>query len=164
MKSKGEQAVASDRVAARRAAMPVVSGFIDWARENVGSDMVDAAMATGIAAAREHAHILATQGQQAADAWHRANAHLCTFYAAEGGRVVGLNVPTARPAPAIAPAPFNQPRPCLLPMAVFGGQAPHATPHVGTPSEKFTAGNSGPAVAPVAGLGKSPVIGPVRGA
>lgn len=96
MTEQGSEAVVVDRVAARRAAMPEVSAFIDWARRSAGADVVDAAMAKGIDAACKHAHILATQGQQAADAWHRQHAHLCTFFASEGGRTVGLRAPDGR--------------------------------------------------------------------
>lgn len=145
MIERGSEAVVVDRVAARRAAMPEVSAFIDWARASVGADMVDAAMAKGIDAARKHAHVLATQGQQAADAWHRQHAHLCTFFAAEGGREVGLCVPGERPVP--PPSAMHQ-----------------DGPPIGTPSASFQQGNSAPARSLVAGLGKSPVNGPVGGA
>lgn len=145
MTEQGSGAVVVDRVAARRAAMPEVSAFIDWARRNAGADMVDAAMAKGIDAARKHAHVLATQGQQAADAWHRQHAHLCTFFASEGGREVGLCAPGERPVS--RPSTMHQ-----------------DGPPIGTPSASSSQGNSPPARSLVAGLGKSPVNGPVGGA
>lgn len=145
MIERGSEAVVVDRVAARRAAMPEVSAFIDWARRSAGTDMVDAAMAKGIDAARQHAHVLATQGQRAADAWHRQHAHLCTFFAVEGGREVGLCAPGERPVP--PPSTMHQ-----------------DDPPIGTPSASFPQGNSAPARSLVAGLGKSPVNGPVGGA
>lgn len=58
--------------------------------------MIDRQLATGMQAAREHAQVLATQGEQAARRWHRANAHRCTFFAVEGGRTVGLPSPFGR--------------------------------------------------------------------
>jgi len=142
MNEQSDGAVVVDRVAARRAAMPEVSAFIDWLRRCAGSDMVDAAMAKGIDAARRHAHILATQGQQAADAWHQSHAHLCTFFASEGGRTVGLRAPDGRD--------------------VRAPQAMHQDgPSIGTPATSARQGNSAPARSPVAGRGKSPVNGPV---
>jgi hypothetical protein len=50
-------------------------------------------MATAQQARREHAQVLAQQGQAAADRWHRANAHRCTFLAQENGRVLGMPSP-----------------------------------------------------------------------
>lgn len=80
-------------VEARRLAMPIVSAFIDLCREAYGAEFVDQQMATAQQARREHAAVLATQGAAAARLWHQSNAHRCTFFAAEGGRTVGLPSP-----------------------------------------------------------------------
>lgn len=122
---------------ARRQAMPAVAAFVDLCRaayDGVFVD-VDAAMATAQAARREHVQVLEQQGEAAARQWHRRNAVRCTFYAHEAGRTVGLATPWT-----------------------------NAHPPVGTPPAKTHGGNSAPVRAPVAGLGKSPVSGPVDSA
>lgn len=81
-------------VAARRHAMPVVAAFVDLCRQAYGGDMVDAQMATAQQARREHAQVLEVQGEAAARRWHQANASRCTFFAQEGGRTLGLALPT----------------------------------------------------------------------
>lgn len=96
MKQDQQQAGQGAEKAQRRAAMPVTAAFIDECRAAYGADMIDRQMAIGMQAAREHAQVLATQGEAAARRWHRANAHRCTFFATEGGRTVGL------------PSPFGQ--------------------------------------------------------
>lgn len=83
----------SDQVAKRRAAMPVTSAFIDQCRATLGAPHVDARMATAQAARREYTKVLAEHGEAAAKRWHIANAHRCTFYANEGGRVLGMPSP-----------------------------------------------------------------------
>jgi hypothetical protein len=112
-------------VAQRREAMPVVAAFIDWCRAAYGADMVDQQLAIARQAQRKHAQVLAEQGRAAAERWRKANAHRCTFIATEGGRTIGLASPWG------------------------------ATPPIGTPTATGHAGNSTPALAPVAGLGKS---------
>lgn len=86
----------SQRIEQRRAAMPGLAEIIDWARENFGTEFVNHQIATAQQARREHAQVLAQQGEAAAKRWHRANAHRCTFHGTEAGREVGL------------PSPFGQ--------------------------------------------------------
>ena len=83
-------------VAQRRTAMPIVAAFIDQCRQAYGAEMINRQLATATQAAREHAQVLATQGEASALRWHRANAHRCTFHATEAGHTVGL------------PSPFGQ--------------------------------------------------------
>lgn len=91
MKTKQQQPAApAPSVEQRRAAMPVVAAFIAECRRAYGDALVDQQLATAQQARREHAEILAKQGQAAADRWHRANAHRCTFFAQEQGRTLGL--------------------------------------------------------------------------
>ena len=82
------------RAEQRRQDMPCVAAFIDLCREAYGSDLVDQQMATAQQARRDHAEILAQQGEAAAQRWHKANASRCTFFAHEGGRTLGLPLPT----------------------------------------------------------------------
>jgi hypothetical protein len=96
MEQDQQQAGQGATVAQRRASMPIVAAFIDECRAAYGADLVDRQLATGMQAAREHAQVLATQGEAAARRWHRANAHRCTFFAVEGGRTVGLPSPFGR--------------------------------------------------------------------
>lgn len=93
METEGRQ---ETETAQRRAAMPVTAAFVDECRATYGAAMIDRQLATGMQAAREHAQVLATQGEAAARRWHRANAHRCTFFAVEGGRTVGLPSPFGR--------------------------------------------------------------------
>jgi len=128
--------VAVAGVQARRQAMPEVAAFVDLCRSAYAEFVdVDKAMATAQQARREHAQVLAEQGAEAAARWLKRNAHRCTFHAEEGGRSVGLASPWTG-----------------------------ATPPIGTPPAQSRGGNSAPARAPVAGLEKSPVLGPVSGA
>lgn len=85
-------------VQARRQAMPEVAAFIDLCRAAYGGQFVDvdAAMATAQQARREHAQVLAEQGEAAAERWLLRNAHRCIFQAEEGGRTVGLASPFGR--------------------------------------------------------------------
>jgi hypothetical protein len=80
--------------------MPEVAAFVDLCRAAYGGMFVDvdAAMATAQQARREHAQVLAEQGEVAAASWLRRNAHRCTFFAEEGGRTVGLRSPFGRDA------------------------------------------------------------------
>lgn len=89
----GQVKVVEAAVDQRRAAMPTVAAFIDMCRLAYGSDLVDRQLATAQQARREHAKVLAEQGAVAAKRWHLANAHRCTFYAAEAGRELGLQSP-----------------------------------------------------------------------
>lgn len=82
------------KVEQRRQDMPCVAAFIDLCREAYGSELVDQQMATAQQARREHAEILAQHGEAAALRWHKANASRCTFFAHEGGRTLGLPLPT----------------------------------------------------------------------
>lgn len=135
--AQAPDSVAVAGVQARRQAMPEVAAFVDLCRAAYGGLFVDvdAAMATAQQARREHAQVLAEQGEAAAARWLKANANRCTFHAEEAGRSVGLASPWT------------------------GG-----TPPIGTPPAQSRGGNSAPALAPVAGLEKSPVLGPVSGA
>lgn len=96
MEQDQQQAGQRTETAQRRAAMPVTAAFVDECRATYGAAMIDRQMAIGVQAAREHAQVLATQGEQAARRWHRANAHRCTFFAVEGGRTLGLPSPFGR--------------------------------------------------------------------
>jgi hypothetical protein len=82
-------------VSARRQAMPEVAAFVDLCRAAYGGQFVDvdAAMSTAQQARREHAQVLAKQGEAAASRWLVRNAHRCTFFAEEAGRTVGLASP-----------------------------------------------------------------------
>lgn len=93
MNEKGSGVAMADRVAARRAAMPVTSAFIDQCRAQFGAAAIDQQLATAQQARREYLHVLSTQGAAAAAHWHRANAHRCTFYAEEGGHTLGMPSP-----------------------------------------------------------------------
>ena len=121
-------------VEARRGAMAMVADVVDQWRVAYGREFVDGQMATAQLFKREHAAVLASQGRQAADRFHKANEHRCTFFAEEGGRTVGM------------PSAFGRP-----------------TPPIGTPVGMTRTGNSAPALAPVIGLGNSPVISPTAG-
>lgn len=80
-------------VAARRHAMPAVAAFVDLCRQAYGSDMVDAQMAMAQQAKREYAAVLEQRGPEEAARWHLRHGHLCTFYAEEGGRCIGMPSP-----------------------------------------------------------------------
>ena len=77
----------------RRAAMPATAAFIDMCREAYGAELVNRQLATAQQAAREYREVLSVQGEVAARSWHRANAHRCTFVAAENSRTLGLASP-----------------------------------------------------------------------
>ena len=96
MEQDQQQAGQGTETAQRRAAMPVTAAFVDECRAIYGAAMIDRQLATGMQAAREHAQVLAAQGEAVARCWHRVNAHRCTFHATEAGRTVGL------------PSPFGQ--------------------------------------------------------
>ena len=78
--------------------MPEVAAFVDLCRAAYGGEFVDVdvAMAKAQQARREHAQVLAEQGEAAAARWLVRNAHRCTFHAEEGGRSVGLQSPFGR--------------------------------------------------------------------
>lgn len=143
-------------VSARRQAMPEVAAFVDLCRAAYGGQFVDvdAAMATAQQARREHAQVLGEQGEAAAVRWLHRNAHRCTFHAEEGGRSVGLSSPWAGTSTDTTATAVSVPVP----------PSEHAHPPIGTPPAEGLGGNSAPARAPVAGFGKSPVLGPVSGA
>lgn len=77
----------------RRNAMPLVACIVDQWRTQFGAAFVDQQMATAQQARREHAQVLAHQGELAAARWHKVNAHRCTFVAIENGRTVGMSSP-----------------------------------------------------------------------
>lgn len=87
------EGMVSNSVEQRRAAMPETAAFIDLCRQAYGSAVVDQQLKTAQQARREYLQVLQTQGEAAARYWHRAHAHRCTFYAKEGGRVIGLPSP-----------------------------------------------------------------------
>lgn len=91
-------------VESRRAAMPVVTAFVDMLRVAYGSELIDAQLATAQRARREYESLLAAKGLAAAERWRKANDHLCTFWAEEGGRTVGLRSAYGVQAPAQAGA------------------------------------------------------------
>ncbi len=127
----------------RRQAMPTVAQFIDQCRAMYDGQFVDlnAAMATAQQARRDHAAVLEQQGEGAAKQWHKANARRCTFYAAEGGREVGLASPWGKAATATTATAVVAPQP----------SSERADPPIGTPPGKSLRGNSAPARALVAG-------------
>lgn len=94
----GPAPVPAAGVSARRQAMPEVAAFVDLCRAAYGGEFVDVdvAMAKAQQARREHAQVLAEQGEAAAARWLVRNAHRCTFHAEEGGRSVGLQSPFGR--------------------------------------------------------------------
>lgn len=70
--------------------MPVVAGIVDDLRQAFGAPVIDAAIAAGVRLQREHARILATQGQAVADGWlARQRTPAGCFRAVEAGRTVG---------------------------------------------------------------------------
>lgn len=89
----GQVKVVEAAVDQRRAAMPTVAAFIDMCRKAYGSELVDKQLATAQQARREYTQVLEQQGAVAAKRWHQANAYRCTFFAAEGGRELGLKSP-----------------------------------------------------------------------
>lgn len=89
----GQVKVLEAAVDQRRAAMPAVAVFVDMCRQAYGTELVDRQLATAQQARREYAQVLAQQGAVAAKRWHLANAHRCTFYAAEAGREIGMQSP-----------------------------------------------------------------------
>lgn len=94
MKTKQKPPAApAPSVEQRRAAMPVVAAFVAMCRRAYGDALVDQQLAIAQQARREHAEILAKQGQGAADRWHKANGYRCTFFAQEQGRTLGLQSP-----------------------------------------------------------------------
>ena len=135
MNEQGQQGT----VGSRRDAMPVTAAFIDMCRKVVGAEMVNTQLAIGMQAMRDYKQVLQTQGPVAAERWHRANAHRCTFVAVEGGRTIGLASPFGQDSLActVTTQTIDQP------------------PPIGTPSARGHAGNSAPVRAPVAGLGES---------
>lgn len=142
---------ASSSADQRRQAMPAVAAFIDLCRAHYDGQFVDlnAAMATAQQARREHAAVLEQQGEGAAKQWHKANARRCTFYAAEGGREVGLASPWGRASTATTATAV------VAPLSA----TERAHPPVGTPPGKSLRGNSDPARTPVAGPDKSEQLG-----
>lgn len=144
-----EQKEKGGSVGQRRDAMPVTAAFIDLCRKVCGADVVDAQLAIGMQAARDHAHVLAMQGEAAAARWHRTNAHRCTFVAVEGGRTIGLASPWGAMPTASTAASVSV--------------SPPSTPPIGTPGAQTRRGNSTPAKTPVAGLGESPSRSPKAG-
>ncbi|MDB5777917.1 MAG: hypothetical protein JWP93_282 [Polaromonas sp.] len=128
--------------------MPEVAGFVDLCRNAFGRAFVDSQMATAQLFKREHEAVLASQGKQAADRFHKANEHRCTFFAEEGGRTVGM------------PSAFGN-GPAFA--CTWQTQKHQPDPPIGTPVGMTRTGNSAPTLAPVAGRGNSPVISPVAG-
>lgn len=90
---KATERMDSKSVERRRAAMPETSAFIDLCRQAYGAALVDQQLKTAQQARRDYVAVLHSEGEVAARQWHRANAHRCTFYANEGGRVIGLPSP-----------------------------------------------------------------------
>lgn len=127
--------------------MAVVADVVDQWRTAYGREFVDGQMATAQLFKREHAAVLANQGRQAADRFHKANEHRCTFFAEEGGRTVGM--------PSAFGSETHGSGACCL---------NETHPPIGTPAALNRTGNSAPALAPVAGLGKSERCGEHRGA
>lgn len=135
-------------VEARRGAMAVVADVVDQWRMAYGREFVDGQMAMAQLFRREHAAVLASQGNLAADRFHKTNEHRCTFFAEEGGRTVGM------------PSAFGI---GLAFACTVSAKSMSPTPPIGTPVALVCTGNSAPTLAPVAGLGKSPVISPEAG-
>lgn len=129
--------------------MAVVADVVDQWRTAYGREFVDGQMATAQLFKREHAAVLANQGRQAADRFHKANEHRCTFFAEEGGRTVGM------------PSAFGN-GPAFA--CTVRTQSMSPTPPIGTPVAPVCTGNSAPTLAPVAGLGKSERCGEHGGA
>lgn len=73
-----------------RTEMPGLAAIVDDLRAVFGAAVVDGAIAAGVKLQREHARIVATQGQAVADGWlRRQRTPNGAFMATEGGRTVG---------------------------------------------------------------------------
>ena len=77
-----------------RQEMPVTAELVDGLRAVLGAEKVDAAIRAGQRARREHAALVASQGQRQADAWlGRQKFPAGLFWASEGGHSVGVRRP-----------------------------------------------------------------------
>lgn len=84
----------NEKVKMGRVLMPEVSGIVDELRAALGAQAVDAAIAAGQKARREHARIEAAQGSDAADRWlRRQRFPQGCFWAQEGEHEVGMRRP-----------------------------------------------------------------------
>ena len=76
-----------------RKAMPATAGWVDELRQALGKDKVDAAIAAGIKARREHDRMAREFGPAHAAAWlKRQSFHAGAFFAREAGREVGVDL------------------------------------------------------------------------
>ena len=74
-----------------RSEMPGIAAIVDDLRAAFGAAVIDGAIAAGVKLQREHARIVATQGQAVADGWlRRQRTPKGAFVATEGGRTVGV--------------------------------------------------------------------------
>lgn len=76
-----------------RSSMPLAGQIVDDLRQWFGDDLVNAQIRRAEAARKQHAAILASQGEQAAARWLQANWRECAFVATENGRSIGLADP-----------------------------------------------------------------------
>lgn len=80
-----------EKKAGLRDVMPDTAALVDDLRAMWGAERVNAAIATGVRLQREHARLVAIQGQHAADLWlKRQPTPMGCFRAVEGGRQVGV--------------------------------------------------------------------------
>ena len=74
--------------------MPATAALVDELRAVFGAEKIDAAIKAGMRAGREHAALVASQGQRQADAWlARQKFPAGLFWASEGGHEVGVRRP-----------------------------------------------------------------------
>lgn len=74
-----------------RALMPMTAEWVDWLRQALGREVVDAAIASGQQMRRQHALMVAKVGQATADNWLRLQRPKAgSFWAREGGNEVGV--------------------------------------------------------------------------
>lgn len=76
-----------------REAMPATAALVDELRQVFGQEFVDGAIAAGQRARRDHARMVLTVGQAAADAWlARQSFPQGRFWAEENNLEVGIKV------------------------------------------------------------------------
>ena len=77
-----------------RQSMPATAGWVDELRQALGKDKVDAAIAAGIKARREHDRLVQEFGPAHAAAWlKRQRFPAGVFFAREAGCEVGVELP-----------------------------------------------------------------------
>ena len=81
-------------MSAMREAMPITAGWVDELRDSLGRESVDAAIAAGMKARREHERLAREFGPAHADNWLRRQRFPSgVFFAKEAGHQVGVELP-----------------------------------------------------------------------